>query len=460
MLGSLRFPRLRSAPNAEQPTGNLDLRGRLPAIDALRAIAPLLLFIVHFNRIDARDVTTPLERVYFLVVQLGVAGMEIFFVISGFLITGILLDSKGGPGYFRIFYLRRVLRILPLYYGFLFAWLVLLPILMRSETGTLLASTHSPLWLWAHLTNVVETLGGRGAVATPLRHLWSLAVEEQFYLLWPLVVFVCDRSRLLRVCLALIIVAPVFRVALLLAGSPLGAYNLTPGRAEALAMGAILAILAREPGGLRHLTRWAWPVGGAAFAVLLAGYLLGPVAVRSPFFYSAGLTASAYLAGSLLILALNRDLGPVGNRLLSLPPLTSLGKYCYGLYVLHVPLQELLNHFGFKIGVFAWSPFGTRLATQMLYTLLLTFLSICLAIIVWHIYEKQFLKLGVHFRYGHRADPLQDQGAPGQAIGPTRGTVRNYARRIVGASQAALSANLTRAAAIWREKGPALIKDV
>jgi peptidoglycan/LPS O-acetylase OafA/YrhL len=391
---------------------------RLDAIDGLRGTI-IFVLIVHFDRIGAVWVGH-LERAYYLVVQLGMLSMEVFFVVSGFLITGILLDSKGGRGYFRNFYVRRALRIMPLFYGFLCVWLLLLPALTRADLSQLTNGTYSQLWIWLHLTNVVQALGGGTAAPRSLVHFWSLSVEEQYYLFWPFVVFFCDRRRLKLVCLALILAAPAIRLTLVESGSAYAAYVLTPGRMDGLALGSLLAMLAREPGGLARFTRWAWPIAVLAFtAVLVIFAVLGEaVGHKGHLYNTVGLTASAFLAGSLLVLALSGRLGTLGNRLLTMPPLTILGRHCYGIYVVHVPLHVALGYAGFRIDtVLAWMPFGPRLAAQMVYTSLLTLLSLGIAILIWHGYEKHFLKLGKRFPYGTGRPAADRQPTAARPIG-------------------------------------------
>jgi len=144
----------------------------------------------------------------------GWIGVDLFFVISGFLITGILLEARGGRRYFRNFYARRVLRILPLYYGYL----ALLLLLSGSAIGKALGAGYfadHQVWFWTHTTNwlLLRTPGPGGAGAAGFGALWSLALEEQFYLVWPTVVAVASTEALRRICLGVIVGSLILRIA-------------------------------------------------------------------------------------------------------------------------------------------------------------------------------------------------------------------------------------------------------
>jgi len=165
----------------------------VPALDGIRGLA-ILLVIPH----DAGlllDLPGPMHGAAYVVrefIQVGRAGVQLFFVLSGFLITGGLLDSRGAPGYFAALYARRALRILPLYFAVLsLTFLVLAP--RQALPHELLASQRHQIWLWTFLSNWMDPAGGGVSGFT---HFWSLAVEEQFYLLWPLAVLRLAPERL------------------------------------------------------------------------------------------------------------------------------------------------------------------------------------------------------------------------------------------------------------------------
>lgn len=224
---------------------------RIPALDGIRGVAVLLVVLVHTG-----------------LLAWGWIGVDLFFALSGFLITGILLEAKaaGGAGwddYFKPFYLRRALRILPLAYA---AMLIVLPFAPIVGLGTP-APTREVMWFVAYVSN--WRIWPRGSISWQLNHFWSLAVEEQFYLLWPLVVSVLDARRLRYVCAIFLIAAPALRcvVAVLGYSTSYGHLfeNITPLRMDALAAGSLLAAL-RYTGDFDLWAKRA-PLGLAAGAI-------------------------------------------------------------------------------------------------------------------------------------------------------------------------------------------------
>src|SRR5262249_16513822 len=144
--------------------------------------------------------------------QFGGSGVTLFFVLSGFLVTGILLRQRGRPGYFRNFYARRVLRIFPLYYTALGVILVL-GLLAPGLQARLPCVFDNQLWLWIYCNNVFEFI--RGQAYPIVGHFWSLAVEEQFYLVWPPLVLLLGHRWLPYLCTVCMLSAYMTRVLLL-----------------------------------------------------------------------------------------------------------------------------------------------------------------------------------------------------------------------------------------------------
>lgn len=322
----------------------------------------------------------------------GWAGVDLFFVLSGFLITGILADARETPHRYRTFYARRALRILPLYYGYL-VLLFAVPALVGARAYTTPPGDQLPYWLY--LQNFRRLTGPAFEFAA---HLWSLAIEEQFYLIWPLMVFTLSRAAALRVCALCIAGAVAFRVASVFTAEDLRTlYVLTPGRIDGLALGGAISLVMRGSGGPRQLRRMA-PAVLALSAAAIAG-----AALHSSGFHPAGIymvtvgyTAFACFFGAVLVLALDggRSILP---RLLSTNVLRFFGRYSYGLYVLHVPLVALGHLAGVSPNAFA----GTRweLAGLLGYMVLMGAASILLALASWNLYERRFLQLKSRFAY-------------------------------------------------------------
>jgi len=233
----------------------------LPTLDGLRGIAILLVTLFHYEVREwpwRAGFAAPL----WTVVREGWLGVDLFFVLSGFLITGILVDTKSNQGYFRNFYARRTLRIFPLYFAYLAAVFLILPVLPRIAAWQAETPFDTQLWFWSYLCNLVISLRGWGASPQLVSDTWSLAVEEQFYLIWPAVVLLSSRRTLVGICLACIVGAIAFRTGLRLAHVPWVAnVVLTPARMDSLTMGALVALAVRGPSGLARVARFC-PAGG------------------------------------------------------------------------------------------------------------------------------------------------------------------------------------------------------
>lgn len=353
------------------------------ALDGIRGAAILMVLAHHLASSLKHEFR--IDGTLLDVVSLGWAGVDLFFVLSGFLITGILHDSKGGGCYFRNFYMRRALRIFPLYFGALLT----LALLRAAWPEAGLYGSANPLWMWAYLSNIVIAVQGFGAFGIA-DHFWSLAIEEQFYLAWPFAVYLLDRRRLMMLALAMCLGAPLLRAAALLLGAGEAfVYVLTPLRVDPLAAGAFVALAMRGPGGIEAL---AGPARRTA-VLALAGLLLivagsegerhgAPMQVLGHF-----LLAVLFAAG--LVVALTSSL----QRLLARPVMCWFGKYSYGLYVWHPMLWIIVFHSEPARALRGGSGPAELLlsvAVALAGTLALTLLS-------WHLLERPFLQLKRHF---------------------------------------------------------------
>lgn len=372
----------------------------------MRGLAILMVMVGHFwLGAHPRGI---FESGLYTVLQNGWIGVDLFFVLSGFLITGILLDAKGADGYFRNFYARRILRIFPLYYGFLFAFFVLAATLMNPAAGGPFAeSSGSQIWFWTYTSNFLSLVKG-AKIPQGLNHFWTLAVEEQFYFIWPAIVFVTSRSTLKKLCLSLIVAALAFRVGLRFTDYyHTGGLVLTPARIDTLALGGWLAVMVRE----QRTRDWVGRVAPAAFIVAAVSLIVVNMPDERIFGYdlemqTIGFPLLAVMSASLIVLttgAIHAD-GWV-RRAFDSRPLGFFGKYSYGMYVLHLPLVVALERIGFGIGSFPRLA-GSDVPGAVAYTLIAIALTTLLALASWHLYEKQFLKLKKFF-------PLPSSGDAG-----------------------------------------------
>jgi peptidoglycan/LPS O-acetylase OafA/YrhL len=315
------------------------LRRKMPELDTLRGIA--ILAVVFFHGIPRCD-TSGLPRIVGAAVgtiQFGWLGVNLFFVLSGFLITGILLDSKDGPQYYKRFYVRRALRILPAYLMLLLLLLVLprIGILERRVSWSFVGVSL------IYLSNLARFFGLNVEYAP----LWSLAVEEQFYLLWPAAVRNFSRRALTLCALAVFVGCPLFR-AIGLARGHGGEIWYTWMVADGLASGSLLAILSRTRLTRRPSMKWFSALCVTAPVVLIAlGTRFGTLSPVPPTtILGASLRGTLFntlftgTLGSALLLGTSR-----WARIVQRPVLQFFGEISYGLYLIHTMVFEVTGHF-------------------------------------------------------------------------------------------------------------------
>ena len=375
-------------------------RKHYPALDGLRALAIIGVICLHFGDHVKHYQLVPggaLALGLFKVFRHGAWGVDLFFVLSGYLITGILLESRGQRHYFRNFYARRTLRIFPLYYGVLLCLLVLLPLALSHVPALLAVAYHRQAWLWTYTANVKIAMSG--LVLGDFGHFWTLAIEEQFYLFWPLLIFLIPRKRLLGVVVALIIIINIARVLFWAAGHGQEVWNhlfyLTPFRADTLLAGAALAVLQFEGrlGDFRRLFAIAF---ACVLPVILVFYFGTSRGLRwVPNLMMPHLTFAPILFGSALGFILTSHPGSRLLKALSFRPLRAIGKYSYAMYVFHfiyMPIQERYLPFSLFAALLHSVLFGL-----LAYYVSAVGIAFCLAFCSYHLYEKHFLKLKKYF---------------------------------------------------------------
>jgi peptidoglycan/LPS O-acetylase OafA/YrhL len=390
------------------------LKSHVPELDGIRGVSILLVMGLHFICSQIENPQNKLEYLAARITGFGAWGVDAFFVLSGFLITGILWDSRGNDHYFRTFYIRRTLRIFPLYYATL-AVLVLFPLALAGEQAPRLVRIREVQeWLWFYLTNVYVAQQGNFTIPY-VSHFWTLAIEEHFYLFWPFVVGLLPRATVMRVSLAAAAAAVILRIFCHYAApNPLYAHVLTPCRLDALTIGAWFALAARGPGGMSALgqkARLGAVVG--ALGVLgtsgfhsVVGVLDGVVMPLRELFL-------ALFFGFVIVLASNAE-GPVLLRAaLRTRPLVLLGKYSYGLYVFHGMIG-----YGFaKNGTIAFFEelVGSRTLGYAVQAAFGSVLSIAIAVASYELFESRFLRLKDSFPSNPRGvvpPPLATEPAP------------------------------------------------
>jgi peptidoglycan/LPS O-acetylase OafA/YrhL len=376
---------------------------RIPALDTLRGLAVLL---VMWGHTTVMKPACEVDRVYKLITQSGWIGVDLFFVLSGFLITGILLDTRGKRGWLWSFFARRALRILPLAFAVILLVCVVVPNLPRATAqpwATLQGICDSPArhqgWLWSFLGNVQIARGGW--CFGPLDAMWSLAVEEQFYLLWPLAVLWLNRRGILWLSGGLFALSIALKAILLARGVTIDAIIvLTPTRLDGLAIGAMIACAQRE-GSLASILPWAKrAVVALPFALVSLGLLRGNFTLTDPWVLSAGVPLVAIFFGAIVVVGITRpavgEREPAANNAHRPNSITRFlaftGKYSYALYLLHWPAHAIVMYAFFRIDDVP-TVLGSRLPGALLYYAASWSAAYFLALFSWWALESRFLAL-------------------------------------------------------------------
>lgn len=377
-----------AAPSAVRTRNErTDAAGRppVPELDGVRGVAILLVMLFHFQGV--RPHLIPKALTYPMI--LGWSGVDLFFVLSGFLITGILVETREAENYFSSFYARRVLRILPLYLVVVFlCFRVAAPLARRAGVDLDPGGTLEP-WYWLHASNWRSAFGPDVA---PLSHFWSLSIEEQFYLVWPMIVLWIPPRRLGVACAGLAAASCGLRCFAAFHGAPPEAlHRLTVFRLDALALGGVVACIVRSPRARDWVRRRLRVLSAAAVLLLIAIVVLGRGATTLPM-ASVGYTAFALAYAAFVFYADDRS-GSASRVAAALrrPWLRSFGRYSYAMYVFHYPIalyQENLFA-GWARGVSEPAKAGIWVVS----VLAGIGLSYAIGWTSWNVIEKHFLAL-------------------------------------------------------------------
>lgn len=338
-------------------------------LDGTRGIAALMVLVHHFFYFN--DADYPIDMGFFReMTDFLQHGVSLFFVLSGFVITRILINNRNEPDYFKSFYRRRILRILPLYYLYLFFVFFLLPIILDSDFIDI--ELQLPYYLYAQ--NIVDLLG---IDAAGPGHYWSLAVEEHFYLIWPLVIFLTRPNNLWKVIGVSVILIFILRYYMLSEGLAINHFTFT--RIDQLLFGTGLALL--EFKGFLQKKK-------ASFYFIAAGLSIIPIAgltyyLQQHFFFTKEMLKSTLLAlffFSIIGYLVASNVKTGINKVLSSRILQYLGKISYGLYVWHVAVLFILLEYAIT-------------GSLILDLLLLIVISIMMAHLSYKYFESYFLRL-------------------------------------------------------------------
>jgi peptidoglycan/LPS O-acetylase OafA/YrhL len=348
----------------------------------------------HFKTYGSGSGEALWGRVYSGAADFGWAGVDLFFVLSGFLITGILYDTRSSSRYFSVFYARRTLRIFPLYYACLALVFIAGPwLLTRRHLEEFIVPAIRPdtqAFAWCYVLNWLVGLRSFGAICPFIHPFWSLSIEEQFYLVWPLVVRYSRRRTLVGICGILVVTSLIFRIAMHLAGLELAAYVWTVCRMDSLSIGAALALLSRDE------RDWALVRRLSGYAVVLAvcGLFAIVTATRTTLFGgfwmdTLGISLLGCLSGTALVLAVTS--GP-GSLLADARWLAFFGKYSYALYCFNQPVTMALARSRLNCDRLTNLLHSRALGVAAFDALALA-VTVAFALLSWHLFEKQFLRL-------------------------------------------------------------------
>jgi peptidoglycan/LPS O-acetylase OafA/YrhL len=373
-----------SATVAEKPGKHL------PALDGLRGIAVLLVFLLHYGA--GAHSSVPLVRAVGLFFKVGWSGVDLFFVLSGFLITGILVDTLNNKAYYRNFYARRALRIFPVYY-----LVCVIYLLMGLHFGVQWKPAH--LWFLIYLGNPASLIWPQ-LLSLPFRatHLWSLSVEEQFYFVWPWAIRTLrSRSRIIAGSIVLIAGAFLARLSFFLfrghGWSGDWPYAFILCRMDSLAVGALIAVLIRGPQRKALLNLAPKGFFACGSALLLVFALRHTTSAIDPGISMFGLSLLAAFFGFLLLMSLVE--GSLTERFLSLKGLRFLGKYSYGLYLYHVLLQAALQGLQGYYTALTRSTF----VGGLLFVSTSLLVNVLVAVASFHLFEAPIMNMKSKFRY-------------------------------------------------------------
>jgi peptidoglycan/LPS O-acetylase OafA/YrhL len=365
---------------------------RLPALDALRGLAILMVLVAHYVSVPLFDVFRPGSTASYLhaTLRLAGSGVDLFFVLSGFLIGGILLDNRESQNLFKTFYCRRFFRIIPVYALLVLAYLIVVK-LASFDIASLRIPVGEPFPL-AVLATFTQNMWMINHHDSPFVGVtWSLAVEEQFYLTLPALIRFVPRKAITPVVVSLAVLAVAARLIAYQQGSLSAAFYLLPCRFDSLLLGVCGALLVRSSWWGRDVTQ---KVIWAMFFVGAGAMIFFTLSDKDPFL--VGVVKYSFVAVfyvSLLLLVLSNS---TVSRIISRPSLRRVGDWAYALYLIHMPVASLC--FAILLG----GPLKIRGAISIGVMLLALAITFGLSILSWHALEKPMIARGKRFKYGEK----------------------------------------------------------
>lgn len=360
---------------------------RIPELDGLRGLAILLVLVWHYIFCNLHSAPNSLM----LVGGITWSGVDLFFVLSGFLIGGILLDARPSQRYFKTFYIRRFYRIVPIYAILcLIFWVALGFRVPGSDPGSAWLFAHPfPWFTYATFTQNVSMAGGNSYGPNWLGITWSLAVEEQFYLTLPLVIRYLKPSRLPYVLACVIVGAPILRIACSYYGHEFAGRVLMLCRADSLLMGVGAALLFRNQRIVSFLSRYQKAIGSLAIVMAVIAVRSNAKSPWNPLVYSW--LAALYVL--VLLMATTAGNKSLLGRCLRIPFLMATGTIAYALYLFHQAISGLCYAL-----IRSSAPDLSR-PSDVAITLLAAFLTFATATVSWRYIEKPLIARSHSYSY-------------------------------------------------------------
>ncbi|GAB4481167.1 MAG: acyltransferase [Anaerolineales bacterium] len=369
------------------------LAERVPELDGMRGLAILMVLLYHILQRNPVAMTGPFFTRLSRFAEMGWAGVDLFFVLSGFLITSILLRTKKQPGYFQKFYARRILRIFPLYYSAITLLFIAMPLISPEQTEAARA-----LWPWyffylqnwGNALSLIPTLFSIGIT-------WSLAIEEQFYLFWPSIVYRLDNKKLGWLAGLLALFSLGLRLLIASRFRKLLDYNkffyfATITRLDSLLLGALIALAFQSEAPKKWLRALAAPVLAVSLGLVIffaSRQPDSPLVDNYPM-YTYGYSLIALASAALIVMLTSYRPQNFLRRLFRGAFLRFFGKYSYALYLLQtIPLLVFQRLFQNQTGFLNW----------MAYNSLVPLACVLLALLSWNLLETRVLALKKYFEY-------------------------------------------------------------
>lgn len=366
---------------------------RVKELDGIRGIAILLVFAFHAFKRASYFTANPILDYIAKLTSIGWIGVDIFFVLSGFLITSILLQKKGEKDYFKNFYARRVLRIFPLYYLMLGVTISFMSVVEPDVQTHILE--RLPFYL-LYQQNWLMAAGDLPPIYLLIT--WSLAIEEQFYLFWPFLIYFLQKRALVVANISIILLSIIVRIIVaLVSNDPTSAlyiaYYSTITRLDTLALGALIAIIFKES------VLWQEKLKKIALPALLCSMVLVLIVVLMPNsdqLYNnvpvrlTGYTVLAIMGGSSIVISLTYERSFLLRRFFRNKVLRFFGQYSYALYLIHPLILQIFLDILWDAKFRGWQAYVSYLFISFSLTIILSMLS-------WNLMEKRMLSLKRYF---------------------------------------------------------------